>query len=105
MKLVSINPVDIVGAQELWVYNTKSRKIGKYVAEDMGGALSVKGTTITGYNANNSVQKTLRKPLEQLTEFKAAGKVQLRKFIDDIKAVDIKLNGRINEDVILLKVQ
>ena len=105
LKLVSINPVDIVGAQELWVYNTKSRKIGKYVAEDMGGALSVKGTTITGYNANNSVQKTLRKPLEQLTEFKAAGKVQLRKFIDDIKAVDIKLNGRINEDVILLKVQ
>ena len=105
LKLVSINPVDIIGAQELWVYNTKSRKIGKYVAEDMGGALSVKGTTIVGYNENNSVQKTLRKPAEQLAEFKSAGKVQLRKFLDDIKAVDIKLNGRINEDVILLKVQ
>ena len=105
LKLVSINPVDIIGAQELWVYNTKSRKIGKYVAEDMGGALSVKGTTITGYNENNSVQKTLRKPVEQLSEFKSAGKIQLRKFLDDIKAVDIKLNGRINDDIILLKVQ
>ena len=105
LKLVSINPIDIIGAQELWVYNTKSRKLGKYVAEDMGGALSVKGTSIIGYKESDSVQKTLRKPDEQLREFKAAGKVQLRKFLDEIKAVDIKLNGRINEDVILLKVQ
>jgi hypothetical protein len=51
------------------------------------------------------VQKTLRKPEEQLKEFKAAGKVQLRKFLDDIRAVDIKLNGRINEDIILLRTQ
>jgi hypothetical protein len=52
---------------------------------------------------SKSVQKTLRKPEEQLKEFKAAGKVQLRKFLDDIKAVDIKLNGRINEEVVLLQ--
>jgi hypothetical protein len=67
--------------------------------------LGVKGTSITGFNSNLSVQKTLRKPEEQLKEFKAAGKVQLRKFLDDIKAVDIKLNGRINEDIILLRIQ
>jgi hypothetical protein len=67
--------------------------------------LSVKGTSIIGFNENLSVQKTLRKPEEQLKEFKAAGKVQLRKFLDDIKAVDIKLNGRINEEVVLLRVQ
>jgi hypothetical protein len=104
MKLVSVNPVDIIGAQELWVYNTKSRKLGKYVAAEFS-ELSVKGTSIVNYNEVLSVQKTLRKPLEQLNEFKSAGKVQLRKFLDDIKAVDIKLNGRINDDVILLKVQ
>ncbi len=67
--------------------------------------LEVKGTTIIGFDPIKSVQKTLRKPEEQLKEFKAAGKVQLRKFLDDIKAVDIKLNGRINEDTVLLKVQ
>jgi hypothetical protein len=66
--------------------------------------LGVKGTSITGFDEIKSVQKTLRKPEEQLKEFKAAGKVQLRKFLEDIKAVDIKLNGRINEDTILLKV-
>jgi hypothetical protein len=103
LKLVSINPADILGAKELWVFNIKTRKIGKYVAAEFQ-ELSVKGTSITGFNESVSVQKTLRKPEEQLKEFKAAGKVQLRKFLEDIKAVDIKLNGRINEDTILLKV-
>ena len=103
LKLVSINPVDIVGAKELWVYNTKSRKLGKYVADEYKD-LSVKGTSIIGYNETLSVQKTLRKPEEQIKEFKAAGKIALRKFLDDIKAVDIKLNGRVNEEVILLRV-
>jgi hypothetical protein len=103
-KLVSINPVDILGCKELWIFNTKSRKLGKYVAAEYQ-ELSVKGTSITGFDENQSVQKTLRKPEEQLKEFKAAGKVALRKFLEDIKAVDIKLNGRINEDTILLKVQ
>lgn len=104
-KLVSINPVDIIGAQELWVYNTKTRKLGKYVAEDHGGALSVKGTAIIGFDETKSVQKTLRKPDLQLKEFLKAGKVELRKFLDNIKATDIKLNGRVNQDTVLLKVQ
>ena len=41
---------------------------------------------------------------DQIKEFKAAGKVALRKFLDDINATDTKMNGRINEDTILLKV-
>jgi hypothetical protein len=104
LKLVSVNPVDIVGAKELWIFNTKTRKLGKYVATEFA-ELSVKGTSIVNFDEIKSVQKTLRKPDEQLKEFKAAGKVVLRKFLEDIKAVDIKLNGRINEDTVLLKVQ
>jgi len=102
LKLVSISPADIVGSKELWVFNIKTRKLGKYVASEFA-ELSVKGTSVTGFDEAKSVQKTLRKPEEQLKEFKAAGKVALRKFLEDIKAVDIKLNGRINEDTILLK--
>jgi hypothetical protein len=104
LKLVSINPTDIISAKELWIFNTKTRKLGKYVAAEYH-ELGVKGTSLTGFDPIKSVQKTLRKPEEQLKEFKAAGKVQLRKFLEDIKAVDIKLNGRINEDTVLLKVQ
>jgi hypothetical protein len=104
LKLVSINPEDIIGAQELWIYNSKSRKLGKYVAEEFK-ELGIKGTTITGFSESKSVQKTLRKPADQLKEFKAAGKVALRKFLDDINAVDTKMNGRINDEIMLLKVQ
>ena len=103
LKIVSVNPVDIVGAEVLWVYNVKNRKLGKYVAEAMGGVLGVKGTTITGYDANKSTQKTLRKPEEQIKQFLAATKVELRKYLENIKTTEIKLNGRINADTILLK--
>jgi hypothetical protein len=104
LKLVSVNPTDIIGASELWIFNTKTRKMGKYVAADFQ-TLGVKGTTITNFNEHTSIQKTIRKPEEKLKEFKAAGKVQLRKFLEDINATDTKMNGRINEDTILLKVQ
>ena len=111
-KLASISPDQIVGANELWVFNIKTRKIGKYVASNIdpkgmqrqGSGLSVKGTSIIGYNETESIQKTLRKPAEQLKEFKDAGKVKLRKFMDDIKTTDTKLNGRCNPDTVLLKV-
>lgn len=102
LKIVSINPADIIGASELWVYNTKTRKLGKYVAAPYH-TLTIKGTSIAGFDTDKSVSKTLRKPDEKLKEFAKAGKIQLRKFIEDIKATETKLNGRINEDVVLLK--
>lgn len=104
LKLVSVNPQDIIGSKELWVYNTKSRKLGRYVAAEYA-ELGVKGASIVGYDENKSVMKTLRKPEEKLKEFKAAGKVQLRKFLEDINATEARMNGRINEEIILLKVQ
>ena len=104
LKIVSINPADILGAQELWMYNAKTRKLGKYVAASFK-TLSVKGTSIENFDTDKSVCKTLRKPDEKLKEFAKAGKVALRKFLDDIKATEAKMNGRISADVVLLKVE
>ena len=104
LKLVSVNPVDIIGAQELWVYNTKTRKLFKYVADSLQGPLGVKGTSITGFDVAKSVGKTLRKPDEKLKEFNKATKVQLRKFLEDIKATETQGNGRMNEDTVLLRI-
>lgn len=105
LKLVSINPVDIIGAQELWAYNTKTRKLYKYIADSLTGPLGVKGTSVINFDTAKSVGKTLRKPEEKLKEFAKATKVQLRKFLDEIKATETVGNGRINSDMILLKVQ
>lgn len=102
-KLVSINPVDIIKAQSLWVYNTKYRQLSVYHAIDDGG-LSVKGTTVTQFDEKKSVSKRLRKPQEVLPQLLGAGKVALRSFMDDIKTNTTIPTGRINEDVILLRI-
>ena len=102
-KVVSIDPADIVGANELWVFNTKTRKLGKYIAQEHA-EFGIKGTTLTFFDENLSIQKTLRKPEEQIKEFNKSGKVALRKFMDNITAVETKMNGRINEHTVLLKV-
>ena len=104
LKIVSINPADIIGSAELWVYNFKTRKLGKYVAASYQ-TLGIKGTSITGFDVDKSTSKTLRKPEEKLKEFAKAGKIQLRKFLDDIKATETKLNGRISVDIVLLRTQ
>jgi hypothetical protein len=102
-QLASVNPLDLIGAAEIWVFNIKTRKLGKYVAAEDASVMTVKGSALIGYDEEKSVQKTLRKPEETLKEFKAAGKIKLRRFLDEIKTTDTKLSGRINEDTILLK--
>jgi len=103
LKLESVTPKDIIGALQLWVYNTKSRKLGCYNAEDASG-LSVKGSTIINFNESKSTQKKLRKPEMTLPEVLKGGKVYLRTALDDIKAVASTLNGRLNTDTILLRI-
>lgn len=103
LALKSVEATAILTAQELWVYNTKTRKLGIYIADQYAGTLSVKGTAILGFDAATSVQKTLRKPKDQLKEFSANGKPAAKKWFKGIKSTEIKLNGRIGTDVILLK--
>ena len=111
LKLKSIDPTEIVYAEALWVYNIKTRKLGKYVAKTLdprgmnrpGTGLTIKGTSIKGFDEENSIQKTLRKPEEQLKEFANAGPKKVLEFYDAIKTMGVKLNGRINNEVILLR--
>jgi hypothetical protein len=103
-KLVSIDPVKIMGSQQLWIYNTKTRKLGVYVAKDDAG-LEVKGSTIQNYKYSESVSKTVRKPKEVLSRVLDGGKVVLRKVMGEINSKPKELNGRINRDTILLRVE
>ena len=103
-KLVSINPINIMGSQKLWIYNTKTRKLGLYVAKDEAG-LAVKGSTIENYKYGESVSKTLRKPKEVLARVLDGGKVVLRKVMGEINSKPSELSGRINKDTILLRVE
>jgi hypothetical protein len=103
LKLQSIEPKLIIGATQLWVYNTKTRKLGCYIAEDASG-FTVKGTSIQGFSESKSVQKKLRKPEVTIPEILKGGKVYLRNVLAEIKAVESPLTGRLNSDTILVKV-
>lgn len=101
-KLVSIKPEEALQSLELWVFNTKTRKFGVYVASDQA-ALSVKGTSIINFDEGKSIAKTVRKPEEFFRDIKSTPKTKMRKLYDAINSVETKLNGRLNDDVILIK--
>lgn len=101
--LTSIDPKGIIGASQLWVYNTKTRNLSVYNAVGNSG-LSVRGTTITGFDASTSVTKKLRKPDSVLKPLLEGGKIYLRKVMENITTTESKATGRINADTLLLRV-
>ena len=103
LKVVSISPAKIVGAEQLWSYNLKYKTLTVFNAAGASG-LSVKGTTIVGYDPKTSVTKTLRKPAEKLKKLVNAGKVPLRKFMEELTTKDKPATGRCGADTILVRV-
>lgn len=99
--LASINPLSIIDSNILWVYNTKNRKLGCYVADSMGQVLSIKGTSIIGFDPKKSVCKTVRKP-ELLKGANKLSRTKIQKQFDEIRATETAMNGRLNEHIILI---
>lgn len=102
-KLESIPPTRIVGAQELWVYNTKYKTLGVYKCPN-GHGFSVKGSTIQNFDLTSSVSKRLRKPKEVLESVMSGKKKDLKRVLANLSTREKKLTGRINDNTILLKV-
>jgi hypothetical protein len=103
LKLTSAAPKSLVGATEIWLYDTSKRKLHYYVADGHIGTMTVKGTTIMGFDATKSGVKTLRKPADVLKKLMAGGKPASRKVFSEINAVHTQPNGRTNESMIILK--
>ena len=103
LSLTSISPVDLIGAQQAWIYNTKNKKLSVYRTDSSQG-IQCKGTRLQNYDPEMSETKTLRKPAEQTQSVLAAGKVQLRKFMEALTTKSQTPNGVVNSDCILLRV-
>ena len=103
LKLVSINPALIIGCNQLWVFNTKYRKLMRYDASGPTG-LSIKGTTLQGYDVETSMSKKVRKPNDVLPRVLNGGKIVIRKLMDELNSKSSVPNGRINGDTVLLRV-
>ena len=101
--IASVAPSGLIGAVAAVVFNCKNRKLGLYVAIDADG-FKVKGTTLLNFNEEVSTQKTLRKPGDVLPEFKKITKPKALKTFKSLTTTDTKLNGRFNDETIILAV-
>ena len=103
LKLKGESATKLVGASEAWLYDTAKRKLIHVVADSHLGTFFVKGSAIVGFDPATTVQKTLRKPAEQIKSIVSVGKPAARKAFKDIKATEVKFNGRGNDNLIILK--
>ena len=102
-KVASVNPEKVIGAQELWTFNTKYKTVSVFRALDRGG-LQVKGTSIINYDENTSATRGTGRQTEKIVQtILNGGKITLRKLMDELKG-NQSLQFRINENTILLKV-
>jgi hypothetical protein len=103
-RIKSVEPSKIVGARELWVFNSKTNEMIRYVAEDRGG-LTVKGTTVKQFDTKASSSKKLGIRTEHFIErVLDGGSIVLNKIMSEINSKASKVTGRINNNMILLKV-
>lgn len=101
LKITSVSPEMLVESKEVWIYNTKYKKIQVYRAIG-DGVMTVKGTSLIGYEVATSGCKTLRKP-EVVTEYANMTKRTLAQEFKALKTKESAVNGRINQECIILK--
>lgn len=99
--IVSVLPEKLIGAEQIWLFDTKNRFLFRYISQR---GISVKGSTLKDWDEETSFKKKIRKPEVVLPELMKAGKVKLRKFMDGINAKETKVTGRINKDIVILRV-
>jgi hypothetical protein len=99
LSLKSENPTKLINCKEVWIYDTIKRKLTVYRAEE---ALSVKGTTIVGYDIESSSVKSIRDP--KLISTLVLNKKTLKQEYATIKSKEYTPNGRINDNMIILKI-
>ena len=103
LNLKSILPEKIVGANQVWLYNTKTKLLGMYNSDNAKG-LTIKGTTIQNFNVETSIGKRLRKPEATIKDVLNGGKIVLKKLLDGLTTKPAELTGRINSDTIVVRV-
>jgi hypothetical protein len=102
LGLKSESVAKLVGASEAWLYDTAKRKLIHIMADSHIGTFTVKGSAIVGFDALATVQKTLRKPAEQIKSVMGSKPVARKEF-EAIKSTETKFTGRGNENLIILK--
>jgi hypothetical protein len=103
LNLKSVQPEKLIGAMQIWTYNTKTKLLGVYNADNAKG-ITVKGSTLQNFNEQTSIGKRLRKPEIVLPNLLSAGKVQIKKILPDLTTKESTLTGRMNSDTLIVRI-
>jgi hypothetical protein len=103
LKLKGLPAASLVDKTEAWLYDTKKRKLIHIVADEHTKSFTVKSNSIIGFSAAETLQKTLRKPVETLKALSIAGKPAARKIFKELTTTETSWTGRGNENIIVLK--
>ena len=103
----SITPQAIIGSQGLIVFNIKNNKATVFVAAEPKAGLSVKGSTVVGFDESKSCEKTVRKPDEFLKNKDGCRKTfaSAVRYLTGVKTKCAVPTGRVNKHCLLLQVQ
>lgn len=99
LEYKSEKPEKLIGAKEAWFYDTEKRKIHVYRSTT---GMGVKGTTITDYDVVSSMIKGIRKP--ELFFDGDTSKSNLNNAYKKLTTIEVPVKGRINKNMIILKV-
>lgn len=102
LQVVSIDPSKMIGASEVWLYSVRYKTLRRLVAESEG-SLTVRGSTIHGFDPEKSEQKTLRKPAEGIRGVLDGTPYSIKKLMPMIKTKSSVPNGRVNSETIILR--
>lgn len=103
LTLFSDSLEDIIGAREIWVMNTKTRKIGRYVAADRNG-FGVSGHNLENYDEEKSLQRTINKPAENIKKFKFKAEGEMAKAFAELGTLTTKMNGKLTKTHVVFKI-
>ena len=102
-KITSTSPAHIVGATEVYLFNTKTRVL-KYLVTDKREGFIISGTSIKNYDKELSFKKKLRKPEETIDSINKVTRIRALKAFKALKTAETPTDARINADTIILKV-
>jgi len=103
-KLVSINPIQIIGASLLYTFNTKYKILTEFTTQSPTG-FQISGSTIKHFDVENSRSIKVRKPESILSTVMSKTQNQIDKEWKTLTTKTTSANARINNDTILLRVK
>ena len=102
-SIESVNPTTIIDAAQVWVFDTKTRFMYKYVSSI---GMVVSGSTLKEFDKDQSFKKKIRESYckQVLDDVVNGGKVKLRKSLDLIKAKEVAVTGRIGKEMVIVRI-